>query len=111
VVKVKQKLRDMVDYLEYDELVKMKKDLEMGGIHIARLVENKIKEETLKHEDHCCICNNKIEQYSVNNFTLVFGPADLRKKATFCAIDCLEYFLKNLKDIKAESKETFNKQH
>jgi len=101
---VKKKLREVMEYLEYEELIKMKKDLSEGGVHLASLIDSKIKEETNKHMDHCCICSNEIEPYNVNNFTLVFGPADLRKKATFCAVDCLEYFLKNLKEMKAEAK-------
>lgn len=101
---MKKKLKEVMDYLEYEELVKIKKDLSAGGVHLARLVDDKIREETHKHEQYCCICNNKIDPYSVNNFTLVFGPADLRKKASFCALDCLEYFLKNLKELKAEMK-------
>ncbi len=103
---MKKKLRDVMDYLEYEELVKMKADLSMGGIHLARMIDDKIREETNKHQDCCCICNNQMDPYNVNNFTLVFGPADLRKKASFCAVDCLEYFLKNLKEMRTEQKTT-----
>ena len=97
---MKKKLRDVIDYLEYDELVKIKKDLTLGGLHLLQLVDAQIKEETKKHDVFCCVCNNKLDLYSVHNYTLVFGPDDLRKKASFCAIDCLEYFLKNLKDLR-----------
>ncbi|MBI4149988.1 hypothetical protein HY488_01140 [Candidatus Woesearchaeota archaeon] len=97
---MKKKLRDVMDYLEYEELIKIKKDLTMGGLHLLQLVDSKIRDETKKHDVYCCICNGRLEPYSVNNYTLIFGPEDLRKKASFCAIDCLEYFLKNLKDLR-----------
>lgn len=97
---MKKKLRDVMDYLEYEELLKIKKDLTMGGLHLLQLVDSKIKEETKCHDIYCCICNSRLEPYSVNNYTLVFGPEDLKKKASFCAVDCLEYFLKNLKDLR-----------
>lgn len=97
---MKKKLREVVDYLEYEELLKIKKDLTMGGLHLLQLVDTKIREETKKHDVYCCTCNNRLEAYSVNNYTLLFGPDDLKKRASFCAIDCLEYFLKNLKDLR-----------
>ena len=97
---MKKKLREVVDYLEYEELLKIKKDLTMGGLHLLQLVDKQIREETKKHEAFCCICNNRLDPYSVNNYTILFGPDDLKKKASFCAIDCLEYFLKNLKDLR-----------
>jgi len=100
---MKKKLREVVDYLEFEELVKMRKDLTMGGLHLLQLVDNKIREETKKHDVYCCICNNRLEPYSVNNYTIIFGPEDLKKKASFCAIDCLEYFLKNLRDLRQET--------
>jgi hypothetical protein len=28
---------------------------------------------------------------------LIFGPKDFRKKASFCALDCLEYFIEKIK--------------
>ena len=101
---MKKRLRDVVDYLEFEELVKIKQDLKSGGIHLAQLVDYKIKEEMKKHEVQCCVCNEKLDLYSVNNFTLMFGPEDLKKKASFCAIDCMEYFLQNLKDLRREVK-------
>ena len=97
---MKKKLREVMDYIEYDELIKIRKDISMGGIHLLQLVDQKLKEETKKHDVYCSICNARLELYSVNNFTLIFGPDDLRKKASFCAIDCMEYFLKNLKDLR-----------
>ncbi|MBI2147693.1 hypothetical protein HYU19_04410 [Candidatus Woesearchaeota archaeon] len=99
---MKKKLREVIEYLDYDELQKMKKDLTLGGVHLFRLVDEQIQRESLEHEYYCSICNAKIDQESTNNFTLLFGPEGIKRKATFCAIDCMEYFLNNLKDLKKE---------
>lgn len=99
---MKKKLRDVIDYVEYDDLLKMKEDLTMGGIHLFRLIDDQIQQEQMKHDVVCCICNANVDKESMNNFTLLFGPEDLKRKASFCAVDCLEYFLNNLKDIKKE---------
>lgn len=100
---MKKRLRDVMDYLEFDELMRIKQDLQSGGIHLGQLVDHKIREEMKKHEVQCSICNERIDPFSVNNFTLIFGPDDLKKKATFCAMDCLEYFLNNLKELRTEA--------
>lgn len=97
---MKYRLREVIDSLEFDELVKMKKDLEAGGFHLKRFLDSKIKEEEKGHEQYCSTCSTELNPKNTNNFTLVFGPEDFRKKASFCGVDCLEYFLKELKQIK-----------
>ena len=94
------RLRDVIDSLDYNELVKMKKDLEYGGLHLKSFINKKIQEKESHHSKSCSVCSSELKENSVNNFTLVFGPEDFRKKASFCGIDCLEYFIKDLKDMK-----------
>ena len=98
-----KRLRDVVDYLDEDELKKIKRDLEEGGFHLRKFVENKIKEREKLHQTICKVCANELDPYSTSNYTLIFGPDDFKKKASFCGIDCLEHFLNNLKEIKKES--------
>lgn len=97
---LKRKFRDVVDFIEYDDLIKIKKDIESGGIHIKNLVEEKIKESQKSHDLVCSFCNSEIDSNSTTTYTLIFGPNDFRKKATFCAIDCLESFLGGIKEMK-----------
>lgn len=87
-----------MDALEYEELVRIKKDLKYGGIHLKKLIDEKIKEKELIHKKYCSTCNAEIEP-SKRSYTLLFGPEDFKKKTTFCALDCMEYFLKQLKDM------------
>jgi hypothetical protein len=110
VKKMPLTVKDMISNLEYDDLMKMKKDLEQGGIHLGRLLHDKIKQHQLEHKRTCAICQNEIDPYSTNNYTLLFGPEDFKKKATFCAVDCLEYFLRQMKEKKGGRVETENPQ-
>lgn len=100
----KYRIRDVIDNFEYDELLKMKKDLDNGGLHLNGLITKKLKEKEKVHEAYCSVCQTKIEMNNIHNYTLVFGPHDFRKKATFCATDCLRYFLKQLDDLKQSKK-------
>ena len=102
---MKTRLRDILDLLEYNELLKMKEDIKKGGEGIRLLVDNRIKEELKKHSLYCSVCANKIEPVSTTTFTLMFGPDDFKKRASFCATDCLEYFLGTVKKLQ-EREET-----
>lgn len=101
---MKRRFTEVVDMIEFNELVNMKRDIDRGGIEIERVITQRLKEELKKHETCCTTCNSKINPYSTSNFTLIFGPEDLKKKASFCALDCLEYFMKNLKDLRRDWK-------
>lgn len=92
----------MVELLDYKELVRMKDDLNKGGDSIRILVENKIKDEIKKRNEFCAVCAGKIEPDSRTRFTLTVGPEEMQKKVSFCAADCLEYFLAELKKAKKE---------
>ncbi len=96
---MKTRFRELIGALEYDELIRVKNDLSKGGEAIRILVENKIKEEQKSHASFCTTCAGRIDPENRSTFTLLFGPQDLKKKATFCAVDCLEYFMSELKKI------------
>jgi hypothetical protein len=96
----KKRVRDVLDVLDFDELQKMKRDLENGGTFLLKLVQSKIKEIETQHRTLCSFCGNEIDPNQIQNYTLIFGPYDFRKKATFCGMDCMESFLNNMKDLK-----------
>jgi hypothetical protein len=97
---MKYKLREVIDSLDYNEMVKMRKDIDAGGFHLKKFLDSKIKEQEKAHDTSCANCFSELDPNRTNNFTLVFGPHDFRKKASFCGVDCLEYFLKELKKMK-----------
>ena len=92
-----KKVRDVIEFLDYEELLKLKNDLNSGGFHLLNLVNSKLKEVELSHKSFCSYCGSSIDLNKTQNYTLVFGPYDFRKKATFCGLDCMESFVDNLK--------------
>jgi hypothetical protein len=107
-------LKEAFDAMEYDELMKIKIDLENGGTNIRKLVVQKAKQKEMKHDPRCASCSNEINAYSTSNYTLLFGPEDFKKKASFCGIDCMQYFIermryKNLGNLKENNERSISK--
>lgn len=90
------RLRDVIDGIDYSELQKLRADLAAGGLHVRKFVDKKIAEHERKYDQICAGCQTTIDPYSTTNYTLVFGPDDLKRKATFCALDCLRHFIASL---------------
>jgi hypothetical protein len=99
---MKLKLHDAIGSMDYDDLVELNRDLQQGGISIKRLVEEKIINKEKEMGKHCVACNSEIDPSRTSNYTLLFGPEGLRRKATFCALDCLKYFITDLERRRAE---------
>ena len=100
-----RRFEDVFEILDYNELMRLKNDVDTGAMTVKRLLEEKIKRKLKEHEKVCATCSNNLNFYKTNNYTLVFGPDDFKKKASFCGLDCLEYFILKLKDLKAKPKE------
>ena len=96
---MQKKLRTLVDEVTYEDLYKMKADLDSGGIHLKKLIDDKIAQVENENIKVCATCGNPINLLTTRSYTLIFGPPDLRKQANFCAMDCLEYFVHNLKEM------------
>lgn len=97
---MKKRLRDIIDSLDYYELLRIKKDLNDGGFHLKNFLDAHITEREKDHFAVCAVCANEIDSESTQIFTLLFGPVGFKKKATFCGKDCLEYFLGNLENMR-----------
>ena len=100
-----RRFEDVMDILDYNELMRFKSDLDSGAVTLKKLLEEKIKKKLKEHEKICATCSNNLNFYKTNNYTLVFGPDDFKKKASFCGLDCLEYFMIKLKEMKTKPKE------
>ena len=92
-----KRIRDLIPGLDYNDLLKLKKDLKTGGFHLLREVDKEIKKKQSENQKICATCHNEIDLNNPKVFTIIFGPAGFKKKASFCARDCLDYFVKNLK--------------
>jgi len=88
-------LINVINNLSYEELKNIEKDLNQGNI------ERLIKEKLLHFEKGrriCPICYRTINEGD-EHFTLIFGPNDFKKKASFCGVDCLEFFISKIKEV------------
>jgi hypothetical protein len=94
------KLAGVINSLSYGELKAIQKDLAEGNM--GRLIKAKIDqaERTLGHSERVCpTCGAHVIEATCK-YSLVFGPADFRKKALFDEIDCLSFFIDRLKEQK-----------
>src|SRR3989344_1749519 len=91
-----KKMEEAIAELEFNELIRLKKDLDNGAVDLRKTLQQRIKYKEFMHEHHCHTCLAEIDGYSKNTFTLIFGSQDFRKKASFCALDCMQYFLQQL---------------
>ena len=91
------RFKHLIEALDYQDLQQIKKDLDQGGIEISSLVVKRLQEKERQHGTFCVNCHADIDPSNRHNCTLIFGPIDFRKKASFCALDCLEYFISGLK--------------
>ena len=103
MMKAHKKLRDVVEILDEGELHKILKDLETGGIHLYNLIKAESKKRYALHHAYCSNCSVEIDSESPSSYTIIFGPADFKKKVTFCGKDCMEYFMKNLNVLKKDN--------
>lgn len=97
---MQKRLRDVIDKIDYYELLKIKKDLDNGGKHLNDFISQEIDHRNKHHHVYCATCDCEIDPKSSETTTLVFGPADFRKKATFCGRDCLNHFIKTMDERK-----------
>jgi len=98
------RFRQFLDNLEHYELLSLKQKIEKGKLDVIKEIQQKIREHERKHAKDCVTCSNSLDPYNVNNYTILFGTEDFKKKASFCGLDCLEYFLINIKQIKEGDK-------
>lgn len=101
---MKLKLKDAIGSMDYHDLVDLHEDLREGGHATRNLVEQKILEKEKEIGKFCHVCQSEIDPHSTTNYTLLLGPEGLRRKASFCAIDCMKYFITQLEDRKKAPK-------
>ena len=85
------KLIKIMSEMSYEDLARIKKDLDEG------ILQELVEERLAFFEDDNKVCPTCHNKPPVNGYVLQFGSHDLRQQASFCAMDCLEYFLRQLK--------------
>ena len=104
-----RRFEDVIEILDYSELMRFKTDLDTGAVTLKKTLEEKIKKKLKEHEKICSTCSNNLNFYKANNYTLIFGPDDFKKKASFCGLDCLEYFINKMKEMKSNKEDKVSK--
>lgn len=94
------KIKNLLETMEYHDLINLNNNIKEGNFDFNILLKQSLKQKEKDHKKYCSVCGNDLEPTSVTNYTLLFGPEDFKKKASFCALDCMEYFMIKLKDIK-----------
>jgi hypothetical protein len=85
-------LSKLVKNLKYDDLVLLKKDLDEGNLN--KLINSRLKDEKKEELSTCPVCGMVVRRDK--GLYLEFGN-EIRKRAIFDGVDCLDYFLKTLK--------------
>jgi hypothetical protein len=99
------KIKKLLDNMEYYDLINLNQNIKKGQFDFNVLLKQTLKNKEKEHIKYCSVCGNDLEPNNITNYTLIFGPDDFKKKASFCALDCMEYFMVKLKNIKENNLE------
>ncbi len=102
---MKHKFKEFLEDLEYGELLDLNKQLKDRGSEVRNILDNHIDVIERMNSRVCATCGNQLST-NTKNLTLFFGPEDFKKKASFCAFDCLEFFLTQLKQMELKKEKT-----
>ncbi|MFH1649051.1 MAG: hypothetical protein ABIA93_00700 [Candidatus Woesearchaeota archaeon] len=89
------KMENFLEGLDTQEIQRLIDDHEQG--QLGKRLKSKLAERSYEQKT-CPVCHSAVQE---GTLTLIFGPKEFRRKATFCAYDCLLYFAQNL-NIKTE---------
>ena len=84
------KIVEVIESLSYEELQELSQKVKNG--EFRKILHSKISERENEHQKVCtnCLADLGGKDYA---YTLIMGQPDFRMKASFCALDCLQYFL------------------
>ncbi len=98
------RMKKILEHLEYEELVALKEDIAKIESRFRTMLDEEIRQRSADHATYCATCGETIDAYGKQNYTILFGPEGLRKKASFCGIDCMGYFLSKMKAMRGTGK-------
>lgn len=99
---MKEKFKEAIANWEYHDIKLFQKELERGGRSIKEILEQRLIDIEEKESNNVCpTCNDYVNREE-NHYTLVFGSKNFRKRANFCAADCLLYFVNKMNEIEKD---------
>jgi len=102
---MKYKFKEFLENLDYNEVLNFKKQMKESDSQMKEILSNHIDVIERINSRVCATCGNELNS-DTKNLVLHFGPNDFKKKASFCAFDCLEFFLQQLKSIEMKKEKT-----
>jgi len=87
------KFSEYLNTLSREEINELYQDLSKKDSASFNAILKKLKESDPFNLKKCVVCGNELI-YSQEPLILEFGKRGYRKKAFFCATDCLQYFIK-----------------
>lgn len=106
---MKHKFKEFLENLDYGELLDFSKQVKDKGSVVRKVLDDHIDVTERINSRVCATCGNQLDM-NTKNLILHFGPEDFKKKASFCAFDCLEYFMDQLKSIEMKKIKNETKQ-
>jgi|SRR3989344_3254832 len=103
------RFKEVLGILSYNDLLKLEKELGSRRLNIKSAVRQKIQEIEEAENKHCATCGVTITPDFDDSMSMIFGPRDFKKRAHFCAFDCMQYFLENWR-YKLETEQVLNHQ-
>jgi len=88
------KIKEMINGMGINDLKLIESGMK-DSRGFRKLVKDKIERLELKQNKVCVVCGEKIGNNEC--FALMFKSEGIERKASFCAIDCLGYFVSKLK--------------
>ncbi|HME86849.1 MAG TPA: hypothetical protein VKE88_00365 [Candidatus Nanoarchaeia archaeon] len=95
---MRDKFKEFLENLNYGELVELQTTMKNKESEISKILTNHIDVVERMNARVCASCGSQLN-LQTKNLTLHFGPEDFKKKASFCAFDCLDFFISHLKDL------------
>ena len=86
------KLAKLIDGMSFEDLKLLKKDLDSGNM--SKKIHSRMKDASLNEMGSCPVCGASVLKNE--SFVLEFGK-EIRKRAVFDELDCLNYFLGRMK--------------
>ncbi|GEM_PF-4431499 len=101
---MKKNVKEILEELDYDNLIKLKYDLDNGAVHLKRILNRKIQEIEKKNMHVCANCGRKINPMKDFEIVVTYGTPDFKRRAHLCSVDCLLDFSKELKAIESKAR-------
>lgn len=86
------KLAAIINSMNYNDLKAIEKDLYQGNI--GNLIKQNLEKiESVQPEKICATCGTSLKKPA---YVIEFGRDDFRRRASFCGLDCLNFFISNM---------------